>query len=177
MALLTILRHLKYKWDCFWAEYIVECKYCGILNYKEHLRTTTGKMTTAYMEYFRRYGGNIGLNAVIKGKPVLPHGFCGIRISDQAVIGKNCTIFQYASIASNTLKGHPRYGAPVIGDNVLIGNGARIVGHVHIGDNCRIGAGCVVAKDMPANTTAVSETRFIHHDEVRDNTFHSINEE
>ena len=51
--------------------------------------------------------------------------------------------------------GEGRGGAPVIGDNVLIGAGAKIIGGVRIGSNVRIGAGCVVAKDVPDGATVV----------------------
>ncbi len=43
----------------------------------------------------------------------------------------------------------------VIGENVLIGAGAKIIGNVKIGDNAKIGAGCIVTVDVPANATAV----------------------
>lgn len=46
-------------------------------------------------------------------------------------------------------------GGCVIGDNVLIGAGAKILGHVRIGNNCKIGANCVVIEDLPDNATCV----------------------
>ncbi len=48
-------------------------------------------------------------------------------------------------------------GYPVIGDNVIIGAGAKIVGPIRIGNNVKIGAGCVVAKDIPDNATVVMD--------------------
>jgi serine O-acetyltransferase len=48
-----------------------------------------------------------------------------------------------------------RKGYPVIGDNVYIGPGAKIVGNVHIGNNVAIGANCVVTKDIPDNSVVV----------------------
>lgn len=54
----------------------------------------------------------------------------------------------------------------------MIGAGAKIIGAVNIGDNVRIGAGCVVVKDVPANATVISATnRVIEHDYNLDNTF------
>jgi serine O-acetyltransferase len=44
-----------------------------------------------------------------------------------------------------------RAGCPVIGDNVFIGPGAMIIGHIKIGDNAAIGANCVVVEDVPAH--------------------------
>ena len=54
----------------------------------------------------------------------------------------------------------------------MIGVGAKIIGNITIGENARIGAGCVVVKDVPANATVVSATnRTIEHDFRLDNTF------
>lgn len=54
----------------------------------------------------------------------------------------------------------------------MIGVGAKIIGNVTIGENARIGDGCVVVKDVPANATVVSATnRIIEHDHNLDNTF------
>ena len=88
--------------------------------------------------------------------PRLPHGLNGIIVSHNAVIGKNCTIFHQVTI------GEGRCGAPVIGDNVLIGAGAKVIGGIRIGSNVRIGAGCVVMQDVPDNTTVIpAEPRLI----------------
>lgn len=124
------------------------------------------------MYYLELRGSYIGTRTIIDGKPIFPHDMVGIFISDMAQIGENVVIFQHVTIGSNTIKGHPRCGAPSIGNNVYIGAGAKIIGKVTIGDNCRIGANCVVVKDMSANTTAVcATTRFIAADETLDNKF------
>ena len=81
--------------------------------------------------------------------PQLPHGLNGIIISHNAVIGKNCTIFHQVTI------GQGREGAPVIGDNVLIGAGAKVIGGIRVGNNVKIGSGCVVMEDVPDNTTVI----------------------
>lgn len=81
--------------------------------------------------------------------PLLPHGLNGIIVSHNAVIGENCTIFHQVTI------GEGRGGAPVIGNNVLIGAGAKVIGGIRIGSNVRIGAGCVVTQDVPDDTTVV----------------------
>lgn len=102
-----------------------------------------------------------------------PHGLAGIFISYGARIGKGCTIFHQVTIGSNTLGDSRGQGAPVIGDNVYIGAGAKIIGGVTVGDNARIGANCVVTFDVPANATVVLEApRVIVHDQPRDNAFH-----
>lgn len=94
--------------------------------------------------------------AVFAAPPRLPHGLNGIIVSHNAVIGDHCTIFHQVTI------GEGRGGAPTIGNNVLIGAGAKIIGGIHIGDNVKIGAGCVVAHDIPDGATVVcAEPRII----------------
>lgn len=104
-----------------------------------------------------------------------PHGICGIFISQGAIIGNNTVIFQQVTIGSNTLEDSNNYGAPIVGNNVYIGVGAKIIGGVHIGNNVRIGANAVVTTDIPDNSTVVLEhPRIIIHDEERDNSFKSF---
>lgn len=61
-------------------------------------------------------------------------------------IGANCIIYQQVTIASTKVK---------IGDNVLIGAGAKILNNVNIGNNVKIGANAVVVEDVPDDTTVV----------------------
>lgn len=86
-------------------------------------------------------------------------------------------IFQQVTIGSNTIKGHIRYGSPLIGDNVYIGAGAKVIGKIKIGNNCRIGANCVVTIDIPDNCTVVSGTPRIIEKTHNDNTYNGINDE
>lgn len=99
-----------------------------------------------------RHGGYIGPDAVIKGRPSLPHGLHGIFISRYAQIGENCRIYQNVTIGEVNRK------APVIGDNCLIGAGAVILGGIRVGNHAKIGAGAVVCKDIPDGCTVVSQT-------------------
>lgn len=101
-----------------------------------------------------------------------PHGLCGIFISCGAQVGKGCTIFQQVTIGSNTMPDSKKRGAPVIGDHVYIGAGAKIIGGITIGNDVRIGANCIVTEDIPANSTVVMEKpRIITYEQPRDNTF------
>ena len=111
------------------------------------------------------------------GKNVcFPHGIMGIFISQGAVIGDNVTIFHQVTIGSNTLKDSKNFGAPIIGNNVYIGAGAKIIGNVIVGDNVRIGANAVITTDIPANATVVLEkVRIIQHSSERDNHFAKFN--
>jgi serine O-acetyltransferase len=76
-----------------------------------------------------------------------------IIINDRAVIGDNCNISQGVTIGEAN-RG-PRKGTPVIGNNVYIGPGAKIIGAVHIGNNVAVGANCVVTRDVPDGAVVV----------------------
>jgi len=80
-------------------------------------------------------------------------GFCighfgTIVISGETTIGENCYILQGVTIGRGGRDG----GSPVIGNNVDIYAGAKIIGNVKIGNNVRIGANAVVVKDIPDNS-------------------------
>lgn len=97
-------------------------------------------------------GHRVNSGPVFEEAPYLPHGLKGIFISTYAKFGKNVTIYQQANIA---IKYPFDTVAPIIGDNVLIGAGAKIIGHVRVGNNVKIGANAVVTKDIPDNCTVV----------------------
>jgi len=74
--------------------------------------------------------------------------FGGIHINGFAVIGNNCNIQQDVTLGK--VNRGARAGAPVIGNNVFIGAGAKILGRIHVGDGAAIGANAVVTRDVPA---------------------------
>lgn len=71
-----------------------------------------------------------------------------VVVNATAILGNNVNLSQYTTIGANDTP------AAIIGDNVYIGPGVCVVGHVHIGQNVTIGAGSVVTKDVPDNATA-----------------------
>lgn len=83
----------------------------------------------------------------------IDHGM-GVVIGETAVIGDYCTIYHGATLGGTgnekTKKRHPS-----LGNNVIVGAGATVLGPVKIGNNCKIGADSVVLFDMPDNSTAV----------------------
>lgn len=105
-------------------------------------------------------GTHLTKSALFSSPPQFPHGLYGIIVSHNAVIGRNATIFHQVTI------GEGKGGAPIIGDNVCIGAGAKIIGNIKIGNNVRVGANCVVFFDVPDNCTVVlPKPRIINRDE------------
>lgn len=119
---------------------------------------TTSKLIKFYYLYYIKkcdafanasMGTDMNKGAIFRTPPNLPHHLNGIIISHFAVIGCNCTIHQQVTI------GGTEEGCARVGDNVMIGAGAKIIGKVVIGDNVKIGANCIVVEDIPDNSTVV----------------------
>lgn len=87
------------------------------------------------------------------GKGILFDHATGVVIGETAVIGNNCSILHHVTLGGTGKVGGDRH--PKVGDGVLIGAGATILGNVKIGDGAKIGAGSVVLIDVPPRTTAV----------------------
>jgi serine O-acetyltransferase len=81
----------------------------------------------------------------------LPHPY-GIIVHPQAVIGRRVTLMQQVTIGG---RDHLENIAPLIGDDVYIGAGARVLGDVRIGQGVVIGANAVVTRDIPPGVTVV----------------------
>ena len=77
----------------------------------------------------------------------------GVVIGETTEIGDNCTLYQNVTLGG-TGKDHGKRH-PTLGNNVLVGAGAKILGPFHIGDNARVAAGAVVLSEVPDNATAV----------------------
>lgn len=96
----------------------------------------------------------IPARAKIGGGLRLPHSGMGIVIHPNASIGENVTIFHQVTIG---YKDTPTssFGPPVIGSNVYVGAGAKILGDILIDDGSIVGANAVVLNDVSRNTTVV----------------------
>jgi serine acetyltransferase len=99
-------------------------------------------------------GCDIPVGARIGRRLRLVHGFAGMFMATRAAIGDDCVFFHHVTIGSNYHTSDDP-GAPVIGDRVFVGVGARIIGKITVGDDARVGAGAVVVTDVPAGATAV----------------------
>ncbi len=82
----------------------------------------------------------------------IDHGM-GVVIGETTVIGNDVTLYQGVTLGGTGKEKGKRH--PTIGNGVAIGAGARILGNIRIGDNCRVGAGSVVLRDVPDNSTIV----------------------
>lgn len=98
-------------------------------------------------------GIEIHPGAQIGKRLVIDHGV-GCVIGETAVIGDDCIIFHGVTLGG--LKFDPVKRHPTIGNHVLIGTGAKVLGPIHIGNNSRIGANAVVMKDIPEGKTVVA---------------------
>ena len=83
---------------------------------------------------------------------VIDHGM-GVVIGETTVIGDNCTLYQGVTLGG-TGKDHGKRH-PTLGDNVMVGAGAKVLGPFPIGDNTKIAANAVVLEEIPENSTAV----------------------
>ena len=82
----------------------------------------------------------------------IDHGM-GVVIGETAIIGDNVLLYQGVTLGGTGLVKGKRH--PTIGNNVVIGAGAKVLGNITIGDNSYVGANAVVIKDVPANSTVV----------------------
>ena len=82
----------------------------------------------------------------------IDHG-SGVVIGETTIIGDNCTLYQGVTLGGTGKESGKRH--PTLGDNVMVGCGAKLLGNLTIGDNAKIAAGAVVLSDVPEDATAV----------------------
>lgn len=97
-------------------------------------------------------GVEIHPGATIGQSLFIDHGM-GVVIGETAKIGNNVTI--YHGVTLGGVSATPGIRHPQIGDNVIIGSGAALLGSINVGNGARIGSNAVVVKDVPANATMV----------------------
>lgn len=100
----------------------------------------------------RKTGIEIHPAATIGKRFFVDHG-TGVVIGETAEIGDDVTLYQGVTLGGTGKDTGKRH--PTVGNNVMIGSGAKVLGPVVIGNNSRIAAGAVVLNDIPANSTAV----------------------
>ena len=99
-----------------------------------------------------RTGIEIHPGATIGKNLFIDHGM-GVVIGETAIIGDNCTLYQGVTLGG-TGKDHGKRH-PTLGDKVLVGAGAKVLGPFRVGNNARVAAGAVVLSEVPDDATAV----------------------
>jgi len=109
-----------------------------------------GRMVSQFSRWIT--GIEIHPGARIGKRFFIDHGM-GVVIGETAEIGDDCTLYHGVTLGGTTWEREKRH--PTLGNNVVIGAGAKVLGPIQIGDNARIGSNSVVVKDVPANATVV----------------------
>lgn len=104
--------------------------------------------------HFARFitGIEIHPGATIGKGVFIDHGM-GVVIGETAILGDYCLIYQGVTLGGTGKQTGKRH--PTLGENVVVGAGAKVLGNILIGNNVRIGAGSVVLKDVPSECTVV----------------------
>jgi serine O-acetyltransferase len=97
-------------------------------------------------------GIEIHPGACVGRRVFIDHGM-GVVVGETAVIGNDVLIFHGVTLGGTTMSPGKRH--PTLGDRVVVGAGAKILGAVYIGNDARIGANAVVVKDVPEGATAI----------------------
>ena len=100
----------------------------------------------------KRTGIEIHPGATIGKRLVIDHGM-GIVIGETTIIGDDCLLYQGVTLGGSGKEKGKRH--PTLGNNVLVGAGAKVLGSFTVGDNARIAANAVVLNEIPKNATAV----------------------
>lgn len=113
----------------------------------------------------RRTGIEIHPGATIGKRFFIDHG-TGVVIGETTEIGDDVTIYQGVTLGGTGKDVGKRH--PTVGNNVMIGAGAKVLGPIKIGDNTKIAAGSVVLHEIPANSTAVgTPARVVKQDGIK----------
>jgi len=117
--------------------------------YKMHL-FFSARVLSQVARFFT--GIEIHPGAKIGKRFFIDHGL-GVVIGETAVVGDDVLLYQGTTLGGTGIVKGKRH--PTVGNNVVIGAGAKVLGNISIGDNSYIGANAVVIKDVPANSTVV----------------------
>jgi serine O-acetyltransferase len=144
------------KRPCFWSFADIIWEYEILLRRNEYYKNCGKNVCSKIYALFlrmrfrrlsRKLGFSIPLNVFGPGLSIAHYGT--IVVNGNARVGKNCRLQECVNIGAT----NGSSDAPIIGDNVFIGTGAKIIGKVKIGNDACIGAGAVVVKDVPSGVT------------------------
>jgi len=107
-----------------------------------------------FISHLNRFLTGIEIHPAARLGPGLfiDHGM-GVVIGETSEVGENVTIYQGVTLGGTSLERKKRH--PTIGNNVVIGSGAKILGPFMVGDNSKIGSGSVVVKEVPPDSVVV----------------------
>jgi serine O-acetyltransferase len=97
-------------------------------------------------------GIEIHPGAQIGHRLFIDHGM-GVVIGETSIVGDGVVLYQGVTLGGTGKEKGKRH--PTIGNGVIIGSGAKVLGNITVGDNCRVGAGSVVLRSIPDNSTIV----------------------
>ena len=103
-------------------------------------------------------GIEIHPGAEIGHRLFIDHGM-GVVIGETCVVGDDVTLYQGVTLGGTGKEKGKRH--PTLGNGVVVGTGAKVLGNITVGDNCRVGAGSVVLRSIPDNSTIVGVTGHI----------------
>jgi serine O-acetyltransferase len=129
------------------------------------------KWPARFISYFARWltGIEIHPGAAIGKRFFIDHGM-GVVIGETAEIGDDVTLYHGVTLGGTSWKEGKRH--PTLGNGVVVGAGAKILGPVVIGDYAKVGSNAVVVKDVPANATAVGiPARILDESKADDHAF------
>ena len=111
-------------------------------------------MSARFISQLARFmtGVEIHPGATIGDGLFIDHG-SGVVIGETTIIGNNCTLYQGVTLGGTGKQTGKRH--PTLGDNVMVGSGAKILGNFTVGSGSKIAAGAVVLGEVPENSTAV----------------------
>ncbi|WP_018277200.1 serine O-acetyltransferase [Teredinibacter turnerae] len=106
------------------------------------------------LAFFARFLSNVDIHpgAKIGKRLFIDHGAC-VVVGETAVIGDDVTLYHGVTLGGTTWNKGKRH--PTLGDGVLVGTGAKILGPITVGSNVRVGANSVVVQDVPDDVTVV----------------------
>ena len=112
------------------------------------------KFLARFVSQWSRFWTGIEIHpgAVIGHRLVIDHGM-GVVIGETTEIGNDCLLYQGVTLGGTGKDCGKRH--PTLGNNVMVGSGAKVLGPFKVGDNSRIAAGAVVLKEIPPDCTAV----------------------
>lgn len=131
-----------------------------------HKRFFLARMVSQYAKF--RTGIEIHPAAKIGKGLFIDHG-AGVVVGETTEIGDNCTLYQGVTLGGTGKHKGKRH--PTLGNNVMVGSGAKVLGPFTVGDNAKIAAGAVVLEEVPSGATAVGvPARVVRRNGVRVNT-------